>query len=58
MNYTRETGPLSRKLIPILAALYVAWPLDIIPDVVPIVGWLDDLVAIVIGVKALLAHRR
>jgi len=32
-----------RILIAVLAFLYVISPLDIIPDVVPVVGWLDDL---------------
>ncbi len=32
-----------RAVIGILAVLYVLSPLDLIPDVVPIVGWLDDL---------------
>jgi len=25
---------------------YIAWPLDIMPDTVPVVGWGDDLLAI------------
>lgn len=26
---------------------YIAWPLDLMPDVAPVVGWADDLVAII-----------
>jgi uncharacterized membrane protein YkvA (DUF1232 family) len=32
-----------RAAIGLLAILYVLSPLDLVPDVIPIVGWLDDL---------------
>lgn len=28
----------------LLALLYIVSPVDFIPDVIPVVGWLDDLV--------------
>lgn len=34
--------PLSSKLLPIAAIIYAAFPLDILPDIFPIVGWFDD----------------
>ncbi|MCC6662404.1 MAG: DUF1232 domain-containing protein [Polyangiaceae bacterium] len=34
------------KLFLVLAVLYVIMPLDLVPDVVVIVGWIDDLVAL------------
>jgi uncharacterized membrane protein YkvA (DUF1232 family) len=46
-------------LLPIIiiaaAVLYVVWPHDIVSDVIPYIGWLDDI-AVVIG-AALLARK-
>ena len=30
----------------ILAIIYVVFPIDLIPDVIPVIGWLDDLIVI------------
>ena len=51
----REPGvPALTKLIPILAAAYVVSPLDFIPDVLPVVGQIDDLGIIFIALEAFL----
>lgn len=34
-------------LTPLMGTLYVLSPLDIIPDIIPLIGWLDDLLVIV-----------
>ena len=43
-----ERVPLWQKAIPVAAALYLVSPLDLIPDVLPVVGQLDDL-AVLLG---------
>ena len=49
MRLLREPGvPLLAKAFPVLAALYVISPLDFVPDVLPILGQLDDLSVILI----------
>ena len=32
-----------KKVMGVLAVLYAVLPVDVIPDVVPVFGWLDDI---------------
>ncbi|MFT4268336.1 MAG: YkvA family protein [Xenophilus sp.] len=41
-------SPIAAKLTALAAVLYVLSPVDLVPDVIPVLGWLDD------GVVALL----
>lgn len=36
-------APRLPRVLAVLAVLYVVMPLDAVPDVVPLFGWLDDL---------------
>lgn len=40
-------------LIITLSALYVLCPMDLIPDVIPVLGWLDDIGVLGYAVSAL-----
>ena len=42
------------KIIPILAVLYLIDPIDIVPDVLPIVGQLDDLAVLIAALETFL----
>ena len=36
-------APFSARAFALLALIYVVWPFDVVPDVIPVLGWLDDL---------------
>lgn len=35
----------------ILDLLYILSPIDFIPDFIPVIGWIDDIIALLIGVS-------
>ena len=42
--------PLKTKLIPVVSLIYLISPFDIVHDMIPVLGRIDDLLAIVLGV--------
>jgi uncharacterized membrane protein YkvA (DUF1232 family) len=45
-----ERMPLAVRAIPALLVLYLAMPLDIIPDFIPVLGQLDDIAVVIVAV--------
>ena len=43
--------PLLAKLVPVLAAVYLVSPLDAVPDLIPVLGQLDDLGFVVFALE-------
>jgi uncharacterized membrane protein YkvA (DUF1232 family) len=46
--------PFLTKTLPVLAAIYVISPLDFVPDVLPVLGQLDDLGILVVSLELFL----
>lgn len=42
----RDDTPLISKVMLVLAVVYLLSPIDLIPDFIPVVGFLDDLVIV------------
>ncbi len=47
--------PMGAKVVPILTVLYVLSPIDLVPDMVPVLGQLDDLAIILLGIRLFIA---
>ena len=58
-RYLRDPGVAAwRKLAGVAAVAYVIWPLDLIPDGIPVLGWLDDAGVIAAAAAFLVAEIR
>ena len=42
------------KFLVVAAILYVLWPWDLVPDIAPVVGWLDDIMFLIGALSLLL----
>lgn len=56
---TDKSAPKAPRVLAVLVLLYAVLPFDAVPDVMPVIGWLDDmgLVSLAIGYVASAAAR-
>ncbi len=40
--FVRREVPLGAKCMALLALGYILWPMDLIPDFIPVAGWIED----------------
>lgn len=51
-NLVRDSRvPIYAKAIPAVVMLYLLFPIDLVPDVIPILGQLDDLVLLMLALR-------
>jgi len=43
--------PIYLKLLPFISILYILWPVDLVPDLIPVLGQLDDVSVLLLGVR-------
>jgi uncharacterized membrane protein YkvA (DUF1232 family) len=46
--------PMLVRVIPVLLILYLSMPLDILPDFIPVVGQIDDVLVVAVGAGLML----
>jgi len=51
-----SAAPLWLKIGTALIVLYVLSPIDLIPDTIPILGWVDDVAIVSFGIRWLLGR--
>ena len=40
----------------VVAAVYIVLPVDLIPDIIVVIGWLDDIVVSLLGLAGILVN--
>lgn len=51
LSYKDSRTPLVAKVVAICVVAYAFSPIDLIPDFIPILGYLDDLILVPLGIS-------
>ena len=50
LAYHRKDIPLMAKIVAIITVGYALSPIDLIPDFIPVIGYLDDMILLPLGI--------
>jgi len=50
-----RVATVTKLIVPGLVGAYLLWPIDLLPDVIPLVGQIDDLVLLMLGTRLFIA---
>ena len=51
-------SPLAQFVLFAFTVIYVLSPVDVIPDIIPVIGWLDDLAVFITQISAFIMYVR
>jgi Uncharacterized conserved protein len=52
--YNRNDVPIIAKILAVIIVAYAVSPIDLIPDFIPVLGYLDDIILIPLGISLVL----
>lgn len=50
LAYHREDVPFIAKVVAVVVVTYALSPIDLIPDFIPVIGYLDDIILLPLGI--------
>lgn len=50
--------PVAMRWVALLGAIYLISPVDLVPDVMPIIGWIDDAIVLLGTLQTLFGHAK